>query len=139
MRCAGQGRRQLEKFEGPVDAIIGFWDFPVSSMVPILCQRFGKLCCASLEAVVKYEHKYWSRLERQKVIDEYPRFGLVDPERDTDPPEGMSFPMWIKPVKRPHPTLPSGWTISRNSGIRWPGFETASAGLGPVRDRPRIS
>lgn len=31
---------QLEKFEGPVDAIIGFWDFAVSSMVPILCQRF---------------------------------------------------------------------------------------------------
>lgn len=39
---------QLEAFEGPVDAIIGFWDFP---------------CCASLEAVVKCEHKYWSRLE----------------------------------------------------------------------------
>lgn len=90
---------QLEAFEGPVDAIIGFWDFPVSSMVPILCQRFGKSCCASLEAVVKCEHKYWSRLEQQKVIDEYPRFGLVDPERDTEPPEGMNYPMWIKPVK----------------------------------------
>ena len=71
----------------------------VSSMVPILCHRFRDLCCASLEAVVKCEHKYWSRLEQQKVIDEYPRFGLVDPERDTDPPEGMSYPMWIKPVK----------------------------------------
>ena len=90
---------QLMAFEGSVDAIIGFWDFPVSSMVPILCQRFGDLCCASLEAVVKCEHKYWSRLEQQKVIDEYPRFGLVDPERDTDPPEGVNFPMWIKPVK----------------------------------------
>ncbi len=91
--------RQLEAFEGSVDAIIGFWDFPVSSMVPILCHRFGGLCCASLEAVVKCEHKYWSRLEQQKVIKEYPRFGLVDPERDTDPPEGVSYPMWIKPVK----------------------------------------
>ncbi len=91
--------RQLEAFEGTVDAIIGFWDFPVSTMVPILCQRFGGLCCASLEAVVKCEHKYWSRLEQQKVIDEYPRFGLVDPERDTDPPEGVSYPLWVKPVK----------------------------------------
>ena len=91
--------QQLEAFEGSVDAIIGFWDFPVSSMVPILCQRFGNLCCASLEAVAKCEHKYWSRLEQQKVIEEYPPFGLVDPERDTDPPEGMSYPMWIKPVK----------------------------------------
>ncbi|MGH3897407.1 MAG: hypothetical protein ACRDTA_03975 [Pseudonocardiaceae bacterium] len=32
------------------------------------------------------------------MIDEYPRFGLVDPERDTDPPEGVGYPMWIKPV-----------------------------------------
>ena len=62
---------QLEDFEGSIDAIIGFWDFPVSSMVPILCHRFGDLCCASLEAVVKCEHKYWSRLEQQKVIEEY--------------------------------------------------------------------
>jgi biotin carboxylase len=91
--------RQLDAFEGSVDAIMGFWDFPVSTMVPILCERFGGLCCASLEAVVKCEHKYWSRLEQQKVIDEYPRFGLVDPERDTDPPHNVSYPMWIKPVK----------------------------------------
>ena len=91
--------RQLKDFEGLIDAIIGFWDFPVSSMVPILCHRLGGLCCASLEAVVKCEHKYWSRLEQQKVIEEYPRFGLVDPERDTHPPEGVSYPMWIKPVK----------------------------------------
>src|SRR5256885_12529469 len=91
--------RQLKDFEGSIDAIIGFWDFRVSCMVPILCHRFGDLCCASLEAVVKCEHKYWSRLEQQKVIEEYPRFGLVDPERETEPPEGMSYPMWIKPVK----------------------------------------
>lgn len=90
---------QLKAFEGPVDAIIGFWDFPVSSMVPILCRQLGGLCCVSLEAVVKCEHKYWSRLEQQKVIDEYPRFGLVDPERDTAPPQGVNYPMWIKPVK----------------------------------------
>jgi ATP-grasp domain-containing protein len=90
---------QLQAFEGSVDAIIGFWDFPVSTMVPILCHRFGGLCCASLEAVVKCEHKYWSRLEQQKAIEEYPRFGLVDPDRDTGPPEGVSYPMWIKPVK----------------------------------------
>jgi ATP-grasp domain len=91
--------RQLEDFEGSIDAIIGFWDFPVTSMVPILCRRLGGLCCASLEAVIKCEHKYWSRLEQQKVIDECPKYGVVDPQRDTDPPEGMSYPMWIKPVK----------------------------------------
>lgn len=34
---------QLESFEGPIDAIIGFWDFPVSSMVPVLCRKYGYL------------------------------------------------------------------------------------------------
>jgi hypothetical protein len=99
---------QLESFEGPIDAIIGFWDFPVSSMVPILCRQYGDLCCASLEAVVKCEHKYWSRLEQQKVIDDYPPFGLVDPGRDTDPPEGVSYPLWIKPVKSASSALAFG-------------------------------
>lgn len=45
------------------------------------------------------EHKYWSRLVQQQVIQEYPPFGLVDPERDTKPPDELRFPMWIKPVK----------------------------------------
>lgn len=82
-----------------VDAIVGFWDFPVSSMVPILCDRLGGLHCAGLDAVLRCEHKYWSRLEQRAVIDEYPAFGLVDPERDTAPPDGVGFPMWVKPVK----------------------------------------
>lgn len=94
-----KAQTQLENFEGSVDAVIGFWDFPVTTMVPILCRRFGGLRSASLESVVKCEHKYWSRLEQQKVIDEHPRFGLVDLERDTEPPAGVDFPMWVKPVK----------------------------------------
>ena len=53
----GRAQRQLESFDGRVDAIIGYWDFPVSSMVPILCQRLG-LYSAPLDAVVKCEHKY---------------------------------------------------------------------------------
>ena len=70
-------QRQVEAFvaaEGPVHALIGFWDFPVSTMVPILCERLG-LRWATTEAVVKCEHKYWSRLEQAKVIDEVPAFG----------------------------------------------------------------
>jgi hypothetical protein len=89
---------QLASFTGRVHAIVGFWDFPVSSMVPMLCDRFG--CrCTSLEAVVKCEHKYWSRLEQRKVIDQYPRFGLVDLDRDEGPPAGVRYPLWLKPVK----------------------------------------
>ena len=31
-----EAQRQLDSFDGRVDAIIGFWDFPVSTMVPTL-------------------------------------------------------------------------------------------------------
>lgn len=89
--------RRLEAFDGPIDAIVGYWDFPVSSMVPILCERHG-LPSASLEAVVKCEDKYWSRLEQQKVCDAHPAFALVDFE-DPRPPAELDFPMWVKPVK----------------------------------------
>lgn len=79
------------------DAIIGYWDFPISTMIPLLCERFG-LRSASLESVVKCEHKYWSRLEQQKVTDACPAFELVSVDAD-EPPSGVDFPMWLKPVK----------------------------------------
>src|SRR5699024_1851602 len=88
----------IDAFDGPVDAIIGFWDFPVSSLVPLLRRRYG-LPTASVEEVLMCEHKYWNRLIQQEVIDEYPNFGLVDPFHDETPPPGVSFPLWIKPVK----------------------------------------
>jgi hypothetical protein len=94
-----KAREQLDAFEGTVDAVVGYWDFPVSSMVPILCQEYG-LRGASLESIVKCEHKYWSRLEQQKVTDAHPRFGLVDLDADKpSPPAGVGFPFWMKPVK----------------------------------------
>jgi hypothetical protein len=92
-------RHQLDEFDGTVDAIVGYWDFPVTMMVTILCKERG-LKSASLEAVVTCEHKYWSRLEQQKVIDEHPPFALLDLGAE-DPvlPEGLSYPVWIKPIK----------------------------------------
>lgn len=88
--------RQLEAFDGTIDAIVGYWDFPVSSMVPILNARFG-LRSASLESVLRCEHKYLSRVEQAKVIDEYPRFALVDPDDPGRP--ALAYPFWVKPVK----------------------------------------
>ncbi|WP_150246012.1 ATP-grasp domain-containing protein [Nocardiopsis quinghaiensis] len=89
---------RLDSFEGTVDAILGFWDFPVSSLVPLLGRERG-LPCAPLDAVVRCEHKYWSRLEQRAVIPEaVPRFAEVDLE-DTAKPEGLSYPLWVKPVK----------------------------------------
>src|SRR5690554_5988205 len=94
-----EARRQLDAFDGSVDAIVGYWDFPVTMMVTILCAERG-LRSASLEAVVKCEHKYWSRLEQQKVIDEHPAFALLDLDDDNVTlPEGLSYPVWIKPIK----------------------------------------
>lgn len=94
-----KARRQLDSFDGSIDAIVGYWDFPVSMMVPILCDQYG-LPSAGLEAVLKCEHKYWSRLEQRKVIDEYVPFGLLD-LTDENPtlPSPLSYPVWIKPIK----------------------------------------
>lgn len=93
-----EAERELDAFDGPVDAIVGYWDFPVSSLVPMLCARRG-LPGADLRAVVQCEHKYWSRVVQSEVIDEVPRFGLVDVDEDTAPPAGVRYPMWVKPVK----------------------------------------
>lgn len=93
-----QAEHQLDTFDGTVDAIIGYWDFPVSSLVPLLCKPRG-LPHAPLEAIVRCEHKYWSRLEQQAVVPEVvPRFAEVDPDTPYIP-EDLSYPLWLKPVK----------------------------------------
>lgn len=53
-----KAQRQLDAFDGSIDAIVGYWDFPVSTLVPILSERYGTTS-TSLESVVKCEHKYW--------------------------------------------------------------------------------
>ncbi|MEU8803860.1 biotin carboxylase [Spirillospora sp. NPDC048819] len=98
-RLVAKAETKLDAFDWRIDAIIGFWDFPVTTMVPVLCARYG-LRSASLESVVKCEHKYWSRIEQRAVIDEHPPFGLVDLDEDAvRPPPGVRYPMWLKPVK----------------------------------------
>ncbi|MFJ3704527.1 MULTISPECIES: acetyl-CoA carboxylase biotin carboxylase subunit family protein [Streptomyces] len=93
-----RARAVLDAHDGSIDAIVGYWDFPVSTLVPMLGEEYG-VRTTSLESVVKCEHKYWSRLEQRKVIDEYPRFGRVDLDADDPkPPEGVGFPMWLKPA-----------------------------------------
>lgn len=95
-----QAEDQLRSFDGPVDAIIGYWDYPISTMVPYLCQKFG-LPSASLRSVLTCEHKYWSRVVQREVIPEIvPRFQSVDPfDDDALSKIDIEFPFWIKPVK----------------------------------------
>ncbi|MYL23093.1 ATP-grasp domain-containing protein [Halomonas alkaliantarctica] len=82
------------------DAIVGYWDFPTTALAPVLRQRFN-LPGPSLEAVLKCEHKYWSRVEQAKVVPEcVPDFQAVDPFAD-DPVAQIhiDYPFWLKPIK----------------------------------------
>ncbi|WP_456269057.1 ATP-grasp domain-containing protein [Kushneria sp. AK178] len=93
----------LAAFDGPIDAIVGYMDFPVSTMLPLLCQRFGTRT-TSLESLLKCEHKYWSRLVQREVIGNYiPRFTAFDPFDDDAlsviGQAGLYFPFFIKPIK----------------------------------------
>ena len=99
-QCLTTARERLDAFDGPIDAILGYWDFPVTVMIPILCREYG-LPSPSLESVLRCEHKYWSRIEQRKVIpDMTPRFDAVDPFDDAAVDAiGIPFPYWIKPIK----------------------------------------
>lgn len=89
---------QLEAFDGPIDAIVSFWDFPMVTMVPILCARYG-LPSADLLAVLRCEHKFWARRVQAGAIDELPAYGLLDLDIPRPVlPEGVHYPAWIKPV-----------------------------------------
>lgn len=92
-----EAESRMAAFDGEIDAVVGFWDFPVSTIVPLLCRRFG-LRGPSLEAVLRCEHKYWSRLVQREVIDACPPFGLVDLDEPALP-AGVGYPCWLKPVK----------------------------------------
>lgn len=94
---------QLRGFDGSVDAIAGYMDFPVSTMLPILCKRFGTRS-TSLESLLKCEHKYWSRVVQREAIPDYiPKFTAFDPF-DEDAlsrigEAGLYFPFFVKPIK----------------------------------------
>ncbi len=91
---------ELEQFPGSVDGISGYWDFPISNMVPIIAERFG-LHAPSLQSIVTCEHKYWSRLAQREVIPSVvPEASLFDPFRDDARSQiPMDYPFWVKPVK----------------------------------------
>jgi hypothetical protein len=99
-RLLDEGRRLLREFPERVDAVIGYWDFPVSTVLPILRAAVG-LPGPTLEAVLQCEHKYWSRLQQAEVVPEQvPPFCAIDPFAD-DPLAQcpLDFPFWLKPVK----------------------------------------
>jgi hypothetical protein len=98
--------RQLDEHAeagGSIDAIIGYADFPVSTMLPILAQKYGTRI-TSLESLLKCEHKYWSRVVQSEAIpDHVPAFTAFDPFDDEALGKigqaGLSFPFFVKPIK----------------------------------------
>lgn len=95
-----EARLKLAHFRGSVDAIVSFWDFPATLMLPILRQSAG-LPTTSIESILRCEHKYWSRLVQREVAQEIiPRVVPFNPF-DEEPLNqvNLSFPFWVKPVK----------------------------------------
>lgn len=89
----------IESLDITPDAIVGFWNFPVIYLTPLLAREYN-LPHLPLEALIKCEHKYLSRKEQQKVIpDKIPNFNLVDPFSNNPYDDiEIEFPFWLKPV-----------------------------------------
>jgi len=99
-RLLDEGVSVLRGFEAGADAVVGYWDFPVSTVLPILRGAVG-LPGPTLEAVIACEHKFWSRrLQAEVAAEHVPPFCVVDPFAD-DPlaQVEIDFPFWLKPVK----------------------------------------
>jgi hypothetical protein len=99
-RLLEEGVCTLREFPEKVDAVVGYWDFPVSTTLPILRAAVG-LPGPSLEAVLRCEHKYWSRVCQAEVVPEQvPAFCCVDPfAGDPLGQVTLDYPFWLKPVK----------------------------------------
>ncbi|MFO7994616.1 MAG: ATP-grasp domain-containing protein [Marinobacter sp.] len=96
----GRARRTLQDFPGTVDAIVGYWDFPTLSLLPVL-RREWNLPGPSLEAALRCEHKYWARVEEARVAPrQTPCFASVNPfDENVMDQSPLPYPFWIKPVR----------------------------------------
>lgn len=96
VRCA---RGRIAADPKRVDAVVGWWDFPTTGLVPVLRSWLGQPG-ATPRSVAALEHKYWSRLLQQDVApDAVPPFAVVDPFGPALDHLGVGFPLWLKPVK----------------------------------------
>lgn len=72
--------------------------YPGMTAAAVVARRLG-LRGPSVRSVLLCEHKYYSRLAQRAVVPRAtPEFGLIDP-RNPRAPEGMKFPLFVKPVK----------------------------------------
>ncbi len=121
-----KARARLDAFDGSIDAILGWWDFPVSTLLPILRREYGTPG-PTLESTLRCEHKYWSRLEQSRCVpDHVPSFELVDPDDPGPFSElGLRPPFWLKPVK----------SVGSYLGFRVEDRDDFDAALGVIRQQ----
>ncbi|MGM0771850.1 MAG: ATP-grasp domain-containing protein [Halobacteriota archaeon] len=92
--------RRIKETPGGIHAVVSYFDFPATDLVPILARNHG-VPGPSPESIFKCQHKYWSRLEQQQVIpDNIPEFCVFDPF-DKDPLTSIEMepPFWVKPFR----------------------------------------
>jgi biotin carboxylase len=72
--------------------------YPGMTAAAVVARRLG-LRGPDVRSVLLCEHKFYSRLAQRELVPEAtPDFGLVEP-KSPRAPEGMSFPVFVKPVK----------------------------------------
>ena len=93
-------RAKIDALESGPDAIIGYLDFPVTSLVSLLNRDYG-LPGASPEATASCEHKYWMReIEARVLPDLSPKTSAVNPFDTAQAYRQVpAYPFWLKPVK----------------------------------------
>ncbi len=94
---------ELQNFDGSVDAVVTWWDFPSTGLLPVISELWD-LPGPDLRSIVSLEHKYWSRLEQRSVANDHvPPFTAFDPFDDNAlqliENQGVPYPFWVKPVK----------------------------------------
>ena len=96
-------------------AVMTYWDFPSTMLTAFIAKRAG-LPYASVESVMKCEHKLWFRQEQAKVT-EAPAFCSFDPTHEDPLSEiTIDYPFWVKPVVGHSSML--GFEIENESDFR---------------------
>ena len=95
----GKAVSAVDSFDIAPDAIVGFWNFPVTCITPLLARKYN-LPHLPVDALIKCEHKYFGRKEQRKYIpDNIPDFNLINPNgKNPFDDVDIDFPFWLKPV-----------------------------------------
>lgn len=90
------GILRLDQFDG----VIATDDYPGSLFASFIAQQHG-FNAASVESLLTFQHKYYSRIAQQKHVPQAtPRFTHIDPRFNArEQVADFAFPFFIKPVK----------------------------------------